>query len=106
LGRLSVQACVFRSGHAAAVAATAWAVRTYRPRLGVLFCVLALGIAAATVYGRCHYTAEAVAGVCVGVVGFMISRRISSSRHGWLQRLQFPHDEPKRQQTGDENEWG
>jgi membrane-associated phospholipid phosphatase len=76
LDRLSVQACVFPSAHTAAVTATALAVRTYLPRLGVLFCVAALSVAAATVYGRYHYAADAVAGLLVGVVAFAVSRRI------------------------------
>jgi membrane-associated phospholipid phosphatase len=76
LDRLSVQACVFPSAHAAAVTATALAVRAYRPRLGILFCIAALSVAAATVYGRYHYAADALAGVLVGVVAFVVSRRI------------------------------
>jgi membrane-associated phospholipid phosphatase len=76
LDHLSVQACVFPSAHAAAVTATALAVRACRPRLGILFCIAALSVAAATVYGRYHYAADAVAGACVGVVAFAVSRRI------------------------------
>jgi len=76
LDRLSVQACVFPSAHAAAVSATALAVGAYRPRLGILSCVMALSIAVATVYGRYHYTADALAGVLVGVAAFAISRQI------------------------------
>jgi hypothetical protein len=75
LGRLSVQVCLFPSGHAAA----ALAVRAYRPRLGILFCLAALSVAAATVYGRYHYAADAVAGVCVGVAAFVLSSRIHRS---------------------------
>jgi len=76
LDRLSVQACLFPSAHAAAVTATALAVRAYRPRLGILFCIAALSVAAATVYGRYHYMADTVAGVLVGVVAFVVTRRI------------------------------
>jgi membrane-associated phospholipid phosphatase len=76
LDRLSVQACVFPSGHAAAVTATALAVRACRPRLGILFCIMALSVAAATVYGRYHYLADAVAGVLVGVVAYGVSRKL------------------------------
>jgi membrane-associated phospholipid phosphatase len=76
LDRLSVHACVFPSAHTAAVTATALAVRAYRPRLGALFCIAALSVAVATVYGRYHYAVDAVAGVCVGVVAFAVSRRI------------------------------
>jgi membrane-associated phospholipid phosphatase len=80
LDRLSVQACVFPSAHAAAVTATALAVRAYRPRLGILFCVMALSIAVATIYGRYHYAADALAGVLVGVAAFLISTQIHRRR--------------------------
>jgi membrane-associated phospholipid phosphatase len=76
LNRLSVQACLFPSAHAAAVTATALAVRAYRPRLGILFCVAALSVALATIYGRYHYAADAVAGALVGITAFAVSRRI------------------------------
>jgi membrane-associated phospholipid phosphatase len=76
LDRLSVQVCVFPSAHAAAVTATALAVRAYRPRLGILFCIAALSVVVATVYGRYHYAADAVAGVLVGVIAFAVSSRI------------------------------
>jgi membrane-associated phospholipid phosphatase len=76
LDHFSVQACLFPSAHAAAVTATALAVRAYMPRLGILFCIAALSVAAATVYGRYHYMADTVAGVLVGVVAFVVTRRI------------------------------
>jgi membrane-associated phospholipid phosphatase len=76
LNRLSVQACLFPSAHTAAVTATALAVRAYRPRLGILFCIAALSVAVATVYGRYHYAVDAVAGALVGVVAFAVSCRI------------------------------
>ena len=76
LNHFSVQACLFPSAHAAAVTATALAVRAYMPRLGILFCIAALSVAAATVYGRYHYLADTVAGVLVGVVAFVVTRRI------------------------------
>jgi hypothetical protein len=36
----------------------------------------ALSVAAATVYGRYYYVADAVAGVLVGVMAFVVTRRI------------------------------
>jgi hypothetical protein len=76
LDHFSVQACLFPSAHAAAVTATALAVRAYMPRLGILFCTAALSVAAATVYGRYHYLADTLAGVLVGVAAFVVTRRI------------------------------
>jgi membrane-associated phospholipid phosphatase len=76
LDQFGVQACIFPSGHVAAVTATALAIRAYLPRLGWLFLIAAASVAAATVYGRYHYAADAVAGAIVGVAAFLISRRI------------------------------
>ncbi len=76
LDRFSVQACLFPSGHAASVTAAALAVLRHHRRLGIIFCIAALSVAAATVYGRYHYLADALAGVLVGIVAFAVSRRI------------------------------
>lgn len=78
LDRYGVQACIFPSGHVAAVTAVALAVRAYLPRLGLLFLLAAGSVAVATVYGRYHYGADALAGALVGVLAFLISRRIHS----------------------------
>ena len=74
LDHYSVQACLFPSGHVAAATAVALAVRKHAPRLGPLFLFLAASVALATVYGRYHYAADAVAGALVGVVGYMVSK--------------------------------
>ena len=74
LDHYSVQACIFPSGHVAAVTAVALAVRRQAPRLGGLFLFLAASVALATVYGRYHYTADAVAGAMVGVAAFQVSK--------------------------------
>jgi membrane-associated phospholipid phosphatase len=76
LGRYGVGASLFPSGHVAGVTATALAVRAYLPRLGVVFLIAAASIALATVYGRYHYAADAVAGALVGVAAFLISNHL------------------------------
>ncbi len=76
LNQYSVQACIFPSGHVAAVTATALAVRAYLPRLGLVFLVAAASVAAATVYGRYHYGADALAGAVAAVAAFLAARRI------------------------------
>jgi membrane-associated phospholipid phosphatase len=75
LGNYGVQACLFPSGHVAAVTATALAVRTLRPAFGVLFLVAAASVAVATVLLRYHYAADALAGALVGCAASAISRR-------------------------------
>jgi len=74
LDHYSVHACIFPSGHVAAVTAVALAVRKQAPRLGALFLFLAASVALATVYGRYHYTADAVAGALVGVAAYHVSK--------------------------------
>jgi membrane-associated phospholipid phosphatase len=76
LDHYSVQACIFPSGHVAAVTAVALAVRRKAPRLGALFLFLAASVALATVYGRYHYAADAVAGALVGVAAYAASNAI------------------------------
>jgi len=76
LDHYSVQACIFPSGHVAAVTAVALAVRKHAPRLGALFLFLAASVALATVYGRYHYAADAVAGALVGVAAYIVSDAI------------------------------
>jgi len=74
LDHYSVQACIFPSGHVAAATAVALAVRKHAPRLGALFLFLAASVAIATVYGRYHYAADAVAGALVGVAAYRVSK--------------------------------
>ncbi len=73
LGQYGIVSSVFPSGHVAAVTATALTVRHRLPRLGLVFIVAALSIAVATVYGRYHYAADALAGAVIGIAGFSLS---------------------------------
>jgi membrane-associated phospholipid phosphatase len=82
LGHYGVQACIFPSGHVAAVTATALAVRAYRPRLGTLFVVLAASVAVATVFLRYHYAADALAGALAGWAAFRTSEIIHHHQIG------------------------
>ena len=80
LDHYSVQACLFPSGHVAAVTAVALAVRKHAPRLGAWFLFLAASVALATVYGRYHYAADAVAGALVGAAAYEISQLFNQKR--------------------------
>lgn len=80
LDRYSVQACIFPSGHVAGAVATALAVRAHRPRLGALFLFAAASIAAATVFDRYHYAADAVAGALIGAAAYALSGKILRAR--------------------------
>lgn len=80
LDRYSVQACIFPSGHVAGAVATALAVHAQRRRLGILFLFLAALIAASTVYGRYHYSADALAGAVVGVAAFVTAQFLARQK--------------------------
>jgi membrane-associated phospholipid phosphatase len=76
LDRYSVQACIFPSGHVAAVTAVALSLRAHLPRWGGVFLFITTSVAVATVVGRYHYAADALAGALVGVGAFLLSRRM------------------------------
>ncbi len=77
LDHYSVQACLFPSGHVAAATAVALAVRKHAPRFGALFLFLTASVALATVYGRYHYAADAVAGALVSMAAYFASNTIN-----------------------------
>lgn len=82
LGQYGVGASLFPSGHVAATTALALVLRKYLPRAGLIFLIAAASIAAATVYGRYHYAADAVAGVFVGYLAFFVSNRLRREAQG------------------------
>jgi membrane-associated phospholipid phosphatase len=81
LGQYGVGASLFPSGHVAATTAMALVVHKYLPRAGVIFLIVAASIAAATVYGRYHYAADAVTGALVGFAAFFVSNRLQRQPH-------------------------
>jgi membrane-associated phospholipid phosphatase len=76
LGQYGIVTSVFPSGHVAAVTAVSLSVRLHWPRVGILFGIAALSIACATIVGRYHYAADAVAGALIGIAAFLVSRRV------------------------------
>jgi membrane-associated phospholipid phosphatase len=74
LGVASIQLNTFPSGHVAASLATALAVYARLPSAGLSLGLLALAIALGSVVGRYHYAADALAGVALALLGFVISR--------------------------------
>jgi membrane-associated phospholipid phosphatase len=76
LGVASVQLNTFPSGHAAASLATALAVGAHLPLAGFLLGLLAIAIATGSVVGRYHYAADALTGVALAILGFLISRSV------------------------------
>jgi membrane-associated phospholipid phosphatase len=73
LSHYAVGASLFPSGHVAAATAAGLAIRRYAPRAGLVFLFVAASIALATIYGRYHYAADALAGAVVGVAAYAVS---------------------------------
>jgi len=76
LGLASIQLNTFPSGHVAASLATALAVWARAPFAGLALGLLALAIAIASVVGRYHYAADALAGAALALLGFVLSRSV------------------------------
>lgn len=66
----------FPSGHVAVAFAAALLARDVAPAAGMAFAVVALGVAAGAVVGRYHYLIDALAGVAVAGLAYVISRAI------------------------------
>jgi hypothetical protein len=73
LARLSHGWNTFPSGHVAVAFAAALSTMAVLPWAGIVFAVVAIGVAVGSSVGRYHYTADAVAGIVVGVAGWAIS---------------------------------
>ena len=76
LGVVSNQLNTFPSGHAAASLATALAVGARLPLAGFALGLLALAIAIGSVVGRYHYAADALAGIALALIAFVLSRLV------------------------------
>jgi membrane-associated phospholipid phosphatase len=77
LGSYGIHTSVFPSAHVAGAFGIAFAMMSTLPEhrwVGRAFLIVAILIATATVYGRYHYAADAVAGFAMAVAGFGISR--------------------------------
>jgi membrane-associated phospholipid phosphatase len=77
LDHYAVGASLFPSGHVAAATAAALVIRRHAPLVGLVFLLVALSIALATIYGRYHYAADALAGTLVGIAGFLVSQALN-----------------------------
>jgi membrane-associated phospholipid phosphatase len=82
VGDYGIHSSVFPSAHVSSAFSAAWALLAYLPerrRIGWGMLVYALSVAVATVYGRYHYAADAVAGMAVSLVPaamILLARRL------------------------------
>jgi membrane-associated phospholipid phosphatase len=70
--RVTHQANTFPSGHVAASAGIALALLRFTPAAGLVFAVIAAGIAAGCIVGRYHYIVDVIAAVALAVTIFAI----------------------------------
>jgi len=70
--RASICANTIPSGHAAGAMATALVVLSVAPAIGMLFLVVAVSIAVASVLGRYHYAIDSVLGILVALLVWAI----------------------------------
>jgi membrane-associated phospholipid phosphatase len=71
VGGYGIHSSVFPSAHVSSAFSAAWALLAYLPerrRIGLGMLVYAVSVAVATVYGRYHYAADAVAGMALSFV--------------------------------------
>ncbi|MGH9158754.1 MAG: phosphatase PAP2 family protein [Vicinamibacteraceae bacterium] len=71
-GSMGVGGDTLPSGHVAVAAAAALVVVQFLPLTGALLVLLTLVIAAATVAGRYHYLVDAVGGLAVGLLAWLV----------------------------------
>jgi membrane-associated phospholipid phosphatase len=69
----SSRGTAFPSSHIAASVVASLSALACQPRVGAVVSVLTLGLAVATVYGGFHYLVDAIAGVAVGLVVWLLA---------------------------------
>ena len=82
VGNYGIHSSVFPSAHVSWAMAGALMMRRLlpeRPWVGNGLLTLAVLIAIATVYGRYHYVADAVAGTAIGIVGYRLALRMTDA---------------------------
>jgi membrane-associated phospholipid phosphatase len=70
--RASIQASTIPSGHAAGAMAASLIVMSVAPAIGMVFLLLAVSIAVASVLGRYHYAVDSLLGILVAFAAWLI----------------------------------
>ena len=82
MGDYGIHSSVFPSAHVSSAFSAAWALFAFLPerkRIAWGMLIYAISVAIATVYGRYHYAADAVAGMAVSLVPavtILLARRL------------------------------
>jgi membrane-associated phospholipid phosphatase len=78
VGNYGIHSSVFPSAHVSSAFGAAWGLLRMMPerrRAGIAMLVYATSVSIATVYGRYHYAADAIAGIAVGSLTLLIPFR-------------------------------
>ncbi len=76
----TIHLSVFPSAHVSSAFACAWAMFLFVPErksLGWMFLLYALCVSAATIYGRYHYTADAIAGFAISLFAAAVALELT-----------------------------
>ena len=79
VGGYGIHSSVFPSAHVSSAFSAAWGLMRFlpeRPWVGRAMLSYAIVVSMATVYGRYHYAADAVAGIVVSLIGLAIAMRL------------------------------
>ena len=83
LRKATIHMSVYPSAHVSSVFSAAWALFLLQPKrkwLGVIALIYAISVAIATVYGRYHYVADAIAGIAISVLAVLLARVLDKCR--------------------------
>jgi membrane-associated phospholipid phosphatase len=87
LGKYGIHSSVFPSAHVSSAFACAWGLLLAMPdrrRFGCLVAIYASVVAIATIYGRYHFAADAVAGLTISLLAF-VSLGFRVNQHNTLR---------------------
>jgi len=83
LGGYGIHSSVFPSAHVSSAFSAAWALLAIMPRqrwIGLSFAAYGACVALATVYGRYHYAADALAGLGVSLIAIPIATWLAQQK--------------------------
>lgn len=89
LGGYGIHSSVFPSAHVSSVFSAAWALIFLIPErrsIGVLMALYGISVAIATIYGRYHFAADALAGIAISLAALAVAWHDSHSRRQYFRK--------------------
>ena len=87
-GRGSIRGGCFPSSHVAAAYAILWGTYKYQWKLGIIMTPFVFGMAAATVYCQYHHAVDALSGMLIGTLLFLVGQAMIRYRDRKIQEIQ------------------